>query len=153
LLGLARSAKELSFDEAQNSSFSHVISVTPTATNSLLFSVSGLVSQIGSLSFSFLAVPGLSVSAVRSPADDNLWIADFNDIEDDAFTLEGGTAYQVRVSGRTLVSIPGGQAQVSIKVINAVLAAVPDRESYAMLLAGLGLMGVMAARRRIKAER
>lgn len=145
LLALAGTANALTFNEAQNSTFDQYLNVTPSVTNTLVFSVSGLNSQFDALSFSFLAVPGLIKTATLS---NGVWKAAFNDNLNGLFTLTGGTTYSVKVSGHTLASIPGGSGTVTVSALNAVVTAVPEPESYAMLLAGLGLIGVVARRRK-----
>jgi hypothetical protein len=146
LMALAGSANALTFNEGQNTSFDQYFSVTPSANNKLLFSVSGNTSQFSTLSFSFLG-GGPSITATPSATDPSVWMAAFNDIRNNGFYLYGGTAYQVKVSGHTVSSIPGGEGTVSVIAINGIISSVPEPESYVMLLAGLGLLGLIARRR------
>jgi len=44
--------------------------------------------------------------------------------------------------------IPGGTMKGTLPNMQTITAAVPEPESYAMMLAGLGVMGVIARRRR-----
>jgi hypothetical protein len=147
LMALAGSANALTFNEGQNTSFGQYFSVTPSANNKLLFSVSGNTSQFDALSFSFVGVSGLAITATPSLTDPSVWMAAFNDIRNNGFNLSGSTTYQVKVSGHTVSSIPGGEGTVSVVVLNGIISSVPEPESYAMLLAGLGLLGVVARRR------
>lgn len=64
--------------------------------------------------------------------------------------LNIGTTYQLVFNGKWK-GIPGGNAwevaAPSVGVVNVVAAPVPEPESYALMLAGLGLMGTIARRR------
>lgn len=146
MLALAGSANALTFSEAQNSSFEAYFEVTPVVSNRLVFSVTGLAAQFDALSFSFLSVPGLSVTAVPS-SDPKVLLASFNDARNANFDLNAKTPYMVKITGHTLAGIPGGVATVSLNSVNATVSPVPEPENFAMLLAGLGLMGGIARRR------
>ena len=126
-----------------NSSFSEYFYVTPDNTNSLALLVSGLEAQFQSLNFSIGSV-GLNVGAMSFGG--NL-LAVFNDPANNAYTLQGNTPYLLHIEGFTKASPPGGNGLVSISAINAEVSPVPESDAYAMLLAGLGLMGVVARRR------
>ncbi len=145
LLLVAGTANALTFNEVQGTSFERILSVTPTANNKMLFSVSGLGTQFSDLSFSFTGT-GLSVAATSSTG--NAILGAFNDSRNSGYTFTGGTTYQVKVSGHTTANIPGGSGTVSVTAMNAIMTAVPEPESYAMLLAGLGLIGTVVRRGR-----
>lgn len=149
LLALAGSANALSFNEAQGISFEQFLNVKPTIDNRLVFSISGSTSQFDSLSFTFASVAGLSVTATTT-LNPSVWLAAFNDARNGAHSLSAGTDYLVKVAGHTRASIPGGEGTVAISALNAVVTLVPEPETYAMMLAGLGMIGAVA-RRRIKA--
>ncbi len=146
-LTLAGSANALSFDEAQGTTFQQYLEITPTQTNRLVFSISAFNSQFTALSFDFITVPGLSANATNT-LNPSVKLAAFNDIRNNGFSLDGGATYLVKVSGQTAPTIPGGYGTVSITALNAVVAMVPEPETYAMFLAGLGLIGGMAKRRK-----
>ena len=152
LLALAGSASALTFNEAQGMSFEQALEVTPTVDNRLLFSVSGMISQFDSLSFSFLSPSGGPSVTATSSLDPSVLLAAFNDARNTGYNLGAGTTYQVKVSGSTRAVIPGGEGTVSITALNAVVTMVPEPEIYAMLLAGLGLIGGIA-RRRIRSRK
>ena len=135
-----------SFQTVADQSFVEYFSVTPTATNKLILVVSGLSSHYSSLSFKFLdgAPAGTSFAATLSNGN---WTAAFNDIRNGAQSLTGGTAYKFEIDGVTVQNPAGGFGIVSITSTNGAVTPVPEPESYAMLLAGLGLMGTIARRR------
>ena len=142
LSGMAN-ANSLTFNEKQGSSFEQLLTVSPSVTNKTLFQVSGSDIQFDSLSFSVIEV-GLTKPATLS---NGVWSAAFKDSSDKAYELTGGKSYQVKISGNTRAGLIGGEGTVSINALYAVVTMVPEPESYAMLLAGLGLLGVIARRR------
>jgi len=143
-LSSVANANSLTFNEMQGSSFEQWLTVTQSVDNKTIFQVSGLDAQFDSLSFSFVDVVGLTKVAtvfggVRS--------ATSNDFLNNTYSLMSGTPYQVKISGHTRTDLVGGEGTVSVNALNAVVTMVPEPESYAMLLAGLGLLGVIARRR------
>lgn len=153
LLVSAGAAQALTFNEVENgTSFSRYFSVTPTAAfatggTTLSLTISGLKTQFSALSFSFVDVAGLTITAKQSASDPASWQASFSDSRNTSFNLVKDTPYKVLVSGTTL-NLPGAQGTVSLSSLNAVVTSVPEPETYAMLLAGLGLMAGIARRRR-----
>lgn len=153
-LGLVGSANALSFNEAQGSSFEQYLTVTPTLNDHLLFAVSALNSQFESLSFQFLAFAGLHEQATNAMIP-TVKIAIFDDNANGSFNLVTGTPYTVKIWGQTSASILGGHGTFSITALNATVAsaavaAVPEPETYAMFLAGLGVVGAIARRRKLR---
>jgi hypothetical protein len=152
MLAMASTANALPFTEVQNTTFEQYVSITPDSNNSVVFSVSGLGSQFDSLSFSFVDVLGLSKAATPFVGDTSIVKASFNDVKNGAYSLVAHTSYLVKISGKTHATILGGVGSFSVDVVNGAAAPVPEPEIYAMLLAGLGLMGGIA-RRRTKADK
>jgi hypothetical protein len=159
-LAMAGSAHAFTFNEGQNQHFTQYFTVTPDAADKLTLSVSGLTSQFSSLKFEFVGVSGLAVVADAPPVGQTSLKASFSDIRNKfAYTASptGRTAdavfqlqhqsYLLKVEGDTLASISGGQGTVSLTSLNATVTPVPEPESYAMFLAGLGIMGAVVRRR------
>lgn len=144
----AQAASALDFQTAAGSSFTEYFTLTPTTTNTLAFSVSGLAVQYDSLSFELLgAVPTINATLKNG----NL-VGAFNDTRNASYVLNGGTPYTLKVTGTTKAAIPGVFGIVAINTLNGSVTPVPEPESYAMLLAGLGLVGTIARRRMKKTE-
>ena len=159
-LALAGSAHALTFNEVQNTHFTEYFSVTPTGTDKLVLSVAGLTSQFTSLSFDFVSVAGLAQSisllptALSVPAQISVSFSDirnkFGTGATAAYSLVGGTPYLLKISGDTRASINGGEGTVTFTSVNAQVTAVPEPKSYAMLVAGLGILGTVVRRRKKK---
>lgn len=142
----AANANGVSFNTVAGSSFTNYFTLTPTLTNKVVLTVSGLGAQFSNLSFEVLS-GGPSVTASLS---NNSLVASFNDRTNNSYILNGGTHYTLKVSGITKAQPPGVFGIVSVNALGGTVAPVPEPETYAMLLAGLGLMGTVA-RRRMKA--
>lgn len=135
-------AQAESFEVAAGTAFTEYFSFTPTVTNKGVFIVSGLAEQFSSLSFELLG--GQPVTASNKAG--NL-VAVFNDASNNAYSLLAGTGYTLKISGQTKPVVPGSTGLVSITTVKGSVSPVPELESYAMFLAGLGLMGAIARRR------
>jgi hypothetical protein len=142
VLATCSAAQAVDFQTAAGSSFTHSFTVTPAASNSLVLSVQGLAAQFSALSFEILSGP----SVVATLQGGSL-IAAFNDPKKSTYLLTGGTAYTLNIRGITKAALPGTFGVVSINAINGTVSPVPEPESFAMLVAGLGLMGAIARRR------
>jgi hypothetical protein len=143
--GSAAFASTLSFDTASDTSFTDYFSVTPTVDNKLILNVSAGPTQIKSLSFDILGGP-LNVAGVLN-SNGNL-VASFNDRTNNSYSLNAVQTYTLKVTGITNLLPSGVNGSVSIQYLSGnVVAAVPEPETYAMMLAGLGVMGFMVRRR------
>ncbi len=142
----AMGAQAASFAVASNTSFTEYFTFTPSATNGSAIAVSGLAPQFSSLSFQLLSGP----TVIGSLAGGSL-IAAFNDLKNNSYTLLAGTPYTLKITGQTKTFVPGTIGQVSITTVKGSVSPVPEPESYAMFLAGLGLMVAIARRRSLKA--
>ena len=140
-LAVASNAQAVTLNTAAGVHFSSDFFVTPDATNSLVLLVSGGKDQYSNLSFEFLSGGPKGVATLRG----NSWIAVFNDSKSPIDLTN--TKYTLRIEGDTKASLPGGYGIVTIAAGKAEILPVPEPESYAMLLAGLGLMGTIARRR------
>ncbi len=137
----AQAATFQSFATVAGQPFAQQFTVTPTTTNKLLLTAGGLDAYIGALSFTINGGP-----AVMAKDKNGSWIATFNDPLNGAFSYAGGVALSVLVSGTTNAG-HAGLVTVSTNSTGTI-SPVPEPESFAMLVAGLGLMGAIAARRK-----
>lgn len=151
-LAAAGSANALSFNTIAGASFTESFVVTPTTANSLVLSVSGLTAQYSALSFEILS--GGPLVSTRTVGDSLM--ATFNDPRNENFSLGADTAYHLQISGTTRANLTGGYGLISITSLNgtvttapalAAITPVPEPETFAMLLAGLGVIGAFARRR------
>lgn len=69
------------------------------------------------------------------------------------FVVEGGVLFPTPVSGPLVLVVTGyaGSASSYSGTLNVEVAPVPEPETYGMMLAGLGLVGFMARRRKQQA--
>jgi len=139
----AQAASALDFQTAAGSSFTEYFTITPTTTNTLVLSVSGLAAQYSALSFEILS----TLPTVTATLKTGNLVGAFNDIRNSGYVLTGGTPYTLKVTGITKAAPPGVFGIVAINTLNGTVSPVPEPESYAMLLAGLGLVGTIARRR------
>jgi len=144
-LASAGGAHALSFETVAGSPFTSQFLLTPNANNSAVVQVSGLLAQFSSLSFKILGGP-----TVNAVAANGSLVAAFSDPRNQTYQLNGATPYTVTITGTTKAQAPGVFGLASINVINGTVAAVPEPETYAMLLAGLGVLGAIARRRKQK---
>ena len=135
----ANAATSASFSEVANQNFTKYFTLTPTTTNSVSFRVSSGSTQLTGISFSIAGGPTVMGSLVGGN-----WVAAFSDTANNAYSFAAGTPLSVTVTGHT-----SANALISVVSRNGtIVSAVPEPESFAMLLAGLGLMGAIAARRK-----
>lgn len=141
-LAAVSAANAQSFDTLAGSSFVEYFSVNPSKDNAFVISISGLGTQYSDLSFAIGDGP-----TVLGSLREGSWVAAFNDGRNHGFTLMKNASYSLKITGTTKSNTPGGFGQVSITTLNGTVTAVPEPETFAMLLAGLGLMGSIAHRR------
>jgi hypothetical protein len=139
-------ADTLTFKEVSGLSFEQYLLVTPELSNEMMFSVSGFSYQFDSLNFSFVDFPGFVVPATPANANNDL-VAFFDDSTNTNVNLLHTQSYLVKVFGHANTGITGGLGIVTVNALGATIVPVPEPESYAMLLAGLGLLGLIARRR------
>ncbi|BDT70678.1 hypothetical protein os4_01850 [Comamonadaceae bacterium OS-4] len=136
-----------SFEEATNGAFTESFVVTPTTTNKLVLRVTGLASQFSALSASLWSGAAQLATFTSVNAGGNRTIL-VNDAANSAFSLLAGQAYTFKVTG-TSTALPN-TAKGAVVAFSGTVSAVPEPESFALLLAGLGLVGVAAKRGRQK---
>lgn len=153
-----------------NSSFEAVIRIEPKVANSLILGFSALDGTFSTVKYSFWLDQGLTnrvqrTDVVGAPTSDyavrrydnpgngsasfanGVALIPFDDAARPSFDL-AAQPYFLRLTG-TLVNGGGDSTgQLKITASNAMIAAVPEPETYAMFLAGLGVIGAIAGRRR-----
>ncbi len=136
-----------SFEETTNGAFTESFVVTPTTTNKLVLRVTGLASQFSALSASLWsgAVQIATFTSGNSGGNRNILV---NDAGDHTLSLLAGQAYTLKVTGIS-TALPN-TAKGAVVAFNGTVSAVPEPEAFALLLAGLGLVGVAAKRGRQK---
>jgi hypothetical protein len=153
--GLAAAAQDylLPFKTISGSAFTQYFSLTADAVDSLYLSVVGSSVQYSSLSFVILANDTIHVNSTSGSLGQ--LDASFDDLTNTAYSLGAGQTYSLVVSGVTntlangvsgVVTISGFDGAVSLQAA-APVASVPEPETWAMLLAGLGFVGVLSNRR------
>lgn len=146
LVASVSAANAESFQTLSGTSFTKSFTFNPDADNSFVFSVSGLADYYSALSFQIVG----QVPTITATNKNGNLVAAFNDIRNSNYFLLGGQNYTVTVSGTTKSNVLGGYGIVSLTSANGTVSPVPEPESYAMFLAGLGLMGAIARRRSSK---
>lgn len=136
-----------SFEEATNGAFAESFVVTPTTTNALVLRVTGMASQFSALAASLWSGAAQIASFTSVNAGGNRTIL-VSDAANSAFSLLAGQAYTFKVTGIS-TALPN-TAKGAVVAFNGTVSAVPEPESFALLLAGLGLVGVAAKRGRQK---
>ena len=119
----------LTGDSNQRSWFKFTVSAQASDFSPFSYTISG-----GDLSRSFSGT---------IEASDGLFNSGFLDKTDGVQNLSSAYTYTLTLTGNTLNSGAKAYALAS----NAMVTAVPEPESYAMLLAGLGVMATIARRR------
>jgi hypothetical protein len=152
VLAAASAANALSFETFAGTPFTEYFSVTPTGDDKLILSVSGLSSQFSSLTFEIGTTTSPTMVSVTAGTTGAIVKGAFNDRSNKTVSFLGDTSYTLKIDGVTKSAIPGTFGVVSISALGATVAAlpvspVPEPESYAMLLAGLGVIGTIARRR------
>ena len=141
-------------------SFESVIKIAPTTSNALKMSFSSVDGSFSSVKYSFYTNPQLTLTT--GLASYSVWVngaganpantfsttselVPFVDAEKASINLVASTPYYLNISG--VLNDADGHGAFKVTVANGLVAAVPEPESYAMLLAGLGVMGAIARRR------
>lgn len=111
--------------------------------NSGSITVSSLISQFSGLNLSIFDTSAKPIFAVGSSQAGVNLSSKFSD-KDFALDLSPSTTYRLLVSG---VSLQDGASYGIRGVFVQSISAVPEPETYSMLLAGLGLIGAITLRR------
>lgn len=143
--GVFAITNQLSFETTSKAEVTKYFSVTPTGDNKLILNMSGGPMQFSQIKFDLVGGP-LNVLAVEENGNR---IASFNDRTNKAYSLNANQTYTLKVTAYTNELNAGVKGIVTIQSLAGnLVTAVPEPESYAMLLAGLGLMGTVAFRRK-----
>lgn len=130
-------------------SFNEIFNLNVSAVDTIAVMVSGTQSQFDSLGFTISSTTTGPITFDGVLKNGNWWVAAFNDRLNNAYSLSAGD-YTLEVTGKTLD--PQGVGEFAITTRFATVTPVPEPESIAMLLAGLGVVGFAARRRKPKAE-
>ncbi len=126
-------------DTTGNSGMSQVITGSGWYNLSFWFSArEGVAAGSNGINFSFGSLSGQVLTNVAGASSGNVW-QQYTGL----VNLNGPTTLSFSAAGRS-DSLGGSLDNVSVTT------AVPEPESYAMMLAGLGLMGAIARRRKSK---
>ena len=140
---------QLSFTTTEGAAFLNSFLVTPSETNKFEFDLSARKEDYTSLSFEIIS-GGFSETVVATK-NDGKWTASFNDSNTKNFKLTEGNSYALNIYGFTANNKDQNNfGTYSFTVENGsikMISAVPEPESYAMLLAGLGMVGTIVFRR------
>jgi hypothetical protein len=147
MAGQASASSSLTFSEASNGAFTEVFTITPTITNELRLTVSGMASQFADLTAT-LWDGSTQLASFGSLAQFGNRALGLNDSKNNTFTLVSGQNYTLKLAG--ISSAAPNNAVGTITVYNGSVTAVPEPETFALLLAGLGLVGAAAKRGRQK---
>lgn len=140
---------QLSFTTTEGAAFLNSFLVTPSETNEFIFSLTAKQKDYTSLSFEIIS--GASSTTVNAKLRDGSWSATFDDQKFKDLQLKEKTSYVLNISGITAANKDKNTiGSYSFKVENGsikMISSVPEPESYAMLLAGLGMVGTIVFRR------
>lgn len=158
-LSFSTSHKDAFVSISGQDDFAGVIAITPAISNGLTLSFSATDGTFDNVRYTFYSdatlttaigsalgyqlrttPPSLSTSFSAGSA-----LTEFSDFAKTSFDLSASTPYYVKITGTLKDADAYGQLKLSVG--NAVVTAVPEPESYAMLLAGLGVMATIARRR------
>ena len=141
------------FTFSNTTPFSLLLDITPTADNLFRFTYSGTKDILTSSGFTLSGSGGgLPYTGAAGTLLGGSLTTGFKDSAVPTFNLIAGTHYLLTLSGTIASTAPGGTGNITVTFANGTVTPVPDPESYAMLLAGLGLMGTIARRRSKKAS-
>jgi hypothetical protein len=146
-------SSKVNFSEMSAGNFTETFLVVPDVTNQLILSVTGPLSQFSGLSFSLFDSANLLITKTAfNVANAGNLIAVFNDVAADTVSLTKGATYTLKITGEKALTSLGVASVGTITSRYGTVSPVPEPESYAMLLAGLGLVGGIA-RRRMKSKK
>jgi hypothetical protein len=134
-------------------SFSNLYDITVQAdgTNKLKLVITGANSAFSNIGYELFSSPMLTVSG-SGANNGGVLTAGFLDSKNTDVSLTGGSTYALRVFGTKDAGFGfGTKSIVSVTATYGTLTPVtpvPEPETYAMLLAGLGLMGTIVRRRK-----
>ena len=152
---LAGNVQAATFASIVSGNFSETFTITPqtlandaNSSNWFRFAVTADAGDFNPFHYTISEVgnPGVSFSGLINPVGAT-YKTGFLDKADNVQNFSSGHSYSLTISGDT--KTPGNKSFTLTS--NSSITPVPEPESYAMLLAGLGLIGTIARRRRSKA--
>ena len=132
-----------SFCTPEGSSFTNVFLLTHNGNEGLDLTLSGSTKDYSSLSFEIMSGSGVITNVVATIVGGKLTADYDHNLASGAYTLTVTGFTKINNDKNTIGAYKIEIDHGSIKMVSSV----PEPESYAMLLAGLGLVGTIARRR------
>jgi hypothetical protein len=130
-----------------NHPFSLLLDVSPTLSDTFRFQAKGAKFSVSLLDYSLSGSTPTDLAAGNSIISGANRLVVFSDASDGSVLLEAGKHYQLALHGQISPTAAGGKGDISVSWKNATVTLVPEPETYALMLAGLALVGGVARRK------
>ena len=144
----ALTSSPTAFTFTNSSPFTLLLDIVPTTSNKFSFQAKGAKATLAALSFS-LSGSGLASSVAGSSLISGAnRLAGFSDASNTSVQLDAGKHYTLALTGSIAPTASGNKGDLSLSWANATVTPVPEPETYAMMLGGLGLLSLLARRKK-----